>query len=314
MTRYVASRTGQAVLVLLGVYTGSFMLLYLLPSNALAILILNNSGGADVSLSSEELAEATAQAGLAGTWFEQYRRLLFDAFKGDFGTSIATGAEVSALLADALPHTLQLAALALLVALIVGVGGGYAIAGTRSRRIQTALLMLPPLSVAIPTFTVGLVLMNWLAFSWGVLPSGGNDGALALIMPSLTLAIPTAAIIAQVFSKSLLAQMRSPYAETAYAKGAVRRQVLLSHATRNAVAPTLAISGIVMGSLLGGSVVVETVFYRNGLGRLTVNSVLAQDSPVVLAVALLSAAVFVFVNLLVDISLPIIDRRIGWRS
>lgn len=306
----VLKRLGQAVLVLFGVFTGSFVLLYLLPADALVIRVYANSGG-DVTLSDEQLAQARAELGLDASPLRQYLDLLGDALRGDFGRSIQTGQHVSEMVAAALPHTLQVGALALLLGAIGGLLLGFLGAWFGPGRVRDTVLALPPLGVAVPSFVIGLVLIQWIAFDLALLPSGGNEGFTAIILPALTLAIPAAAVIAQVFSKSLIATLGQPYIETALAKGVGKRQLYLGHAFRNAISPTLAVGGIVIGNILAGSAVTETVFYRNGLGRLTVDAVNAQDSGVVLAVALLSAVVFVTVNLAVDLLLPVIDRRVG---
>lgn len=309
-TRYVAKRLGQAVLVLIGVFVGSFVLLYLLPSDALSIQILANSG-ADTVLDPAELAAERERLGLNGSVFAQFWHQLSGLLTGDLGRSIQTGQEVKSMIAKALPQTVSVAALALIIGSVAGILLGFAAASVKPGAARDMLLAIPPLGVSVPSFTVGLVLINWFAFEWGLLPSGGNSGFSALILPAVTLSIPTASIIAQVFGKSLIRTLAEPYIDTARGKGVSHAGILFGHAFRNAVSPTLAVSGILIGNLLAGSVITETVFYREGLGRITVDAVNAQDSGVVLAVSVLSAVVFVSINLVVDLVLPLVDRRIG---
>ena len=139
----------------------------------------------------------------------------------------------------------------------------------------------------------------------------GNEGWRSVVLPAVTLAIPTGAFIAQVLSKSLRTARREPYVDTARAKGASPTRVQLRHALRNAALPALTMAGLIVGQLLSGSVVAETVFSRNGLGRVTSTAVGAQDIPVVQGLVLFGATVFVVVNLVVDVLYPVLDPRVA---
>ena len=230
--------------------------------------------------------------------------------QGDFGVSIENGHDVAATVVQALPQTLALAALALAVSLALGLAVALAATYTRRRWLSELLLCLPPLGVSIPSFWIGLVLLQFFSFGWPFLPATGNTGFASLILPALTLAIPTSAAIAQVLAKSLAAALQQGYIDTAYAKGASRRRVHLRHALRNAAIPALTLVGMSAGHLLGGSVVTETVFSRAGIGRLTQIAVQAQDIPMVQGLVVLSTLVFVAVNLAVDLLYPLFDPRI----
>ena len=230
---------------------------------------------------------------------------------GDLGRSIQSGAPVTSAIGHALPQTLQLAGLALALAVVCGVALALLAAYTRSRWLRQSLLSLPPLAVSIPSFWVGLMLLQLFSFHWALFPAVGNEGFSSLVLPAITLALPTAAVIAQVLAKSLSTTWQQPYIETARAKGADRLRIVLHHALRNAIIPTLTMVGLIIGSLLAGTVVVETVFSRNGIGRLTATAVTDQDIPLVQGLVMLSAVIFVVVNLAVDLAYPLVDPRIA---
>jgi peptide/nickel transport system permease protein len=154
------------------------------------------------------------------------------------------------------------------------------------------------------------MLVQVFAFGLGLLPSVGANGPAALVLPAITLGLPTGALVAQVLAKSLAQALAEPYVTTARAKGVGRAGIHLRHALRNAALPALTVLGYIVGNLLAGSVVVETVFTRPGLGRLTVAAVGVQDIPLVQGIVVFAAAVFVLVNLLVDLIYPLLDPRI----
>ncbi|WP_432456976.1 ABC transporter permease [Cellulomonas iranensis] len=308
MTRYVLHRVVGAAAVLLAAFTAAFAVLYLLPSDPVSIMLDQSSTGGYVDPA--QVDALRARYGLDQGPLQQYLGALGRTLRGDLGTSVASGAPVAGLIAAALPETARLAALAL--GLAVAGGGALATAATwtRSARLRGFLLALPPLGVAVPTFWVGLVLLQVLSFRYPLFPAVGNRGAASLVLPAVTLAIPLGATVAQVLAHGMGAAWRAPYVETALAKGATRTRVQLHHVTRNAVLPALTLLGVLVGNVLAGSVVVETVFSRQGFGRLVQSAVTTQDIPVVLGLVVVAAAVFVVVNLLVDLAYPLLDPRL----
>jgi len=164
--------------------------------------------------------------------------------------------------------------------------------------------------VAVPTFWVGLLLLQLFSFRLHLFPAFGEGGVDHLILPAVTLALPTGAVIAQVLAASLESTRRQPFIDAARAKGVSRLRIQTRHALRLSSIPAFTIAGVIVGNLLAGSVVVETVFSRAGLGRLTQMSVMAQDIPVVQGVVVFGSLVFVLVNLVVDLLYPLIDPRI----
>jgi len=307
--RYVAGRLFQAVAVLWAAFTLAFVVLYLLPSDAVAIQL--GAAGVDIdSLTPAQLASARAQHGLDQPAFDQYRSALTGALHGDFGTSIARQAPVSELIGDRIGGTLTLSALAGVLAVVVGTTAAYAAALVPSRPLRGLLERLPAFGVAVPSFLVALILIQIFAFDLGWLPSTGNGGPAALVLPVVTMALPAAAALAQVLMRSFDETLREPYIVTARAKGLSRNAVQLRHAFRNAAAPALTIAGVLVGLTVTSAIVVETVFNRNGIGRLAQEAVLAEDVPVVLGLVVVAATGFVAVNLAIDLIYPLLDPRI----
>ncbi|GGM40682.1 ABC transporter permease [Promicromonospora citrea] len=308
MAAYVLRRVGGAVGVLWAAFTVSYLILYLLPSDPVAIMLDQGAGGERVDPA--RVAELRERYGFDQGPVQQYLTLLGRALTGDLGTSISSGAPVAGLIADALPQTAQLAGLAL----VLGLAGGTAIAGlaswTRAAWLRDLLLLLPPLGVAVPGFWVGLVLLHLFSFTWFVFPAVGNEGFSALVLPAVTLAVGLSAVVAQVLAQGLREAWRAPYVEVAFAKGAGRGRVLAAHVARNGSLPTVTVLGVLVGNLLGGTVVVETVFSRQGFGRLVENAVTTQDIPVVQGLVVVAAAVFVTTSLLADLAHPLLDPRV----
>jgi peptide/nickel transport system permease protein len=308
MRRYVIKRLAQAVGVLWAAYTVSFLVLDFLPGDP--VTAMAGAGMDSGQVDPAQLAALRHEYGFDKPVLVQYADYLGKAVRGDFGDSVSTGRPVSSTLADALPQTLQLTGAALLLAVLLG--GGLAVLATYTSRrwLRQLLLSLPPLGVSVPTFWVGLLLVETFSFRLHWFPAFGNDGLRGLILPAVTLAVPTGAQVAQVLAKSLLTALDQAYVETARAKGAGRWRIHLRHALRNASLPALTVVGLLVGQLIAGSVVVETVFSRDGLGRVTAAAVTAQDIPLVQGVVVFGALIFVVTNLVVDLVYPLLDPRI----
>ncbi|HKS13886.1 MAG TPA: ABC transporter permease [Pseudomonas sp.] len=310
MKRYLIGRVGQALLVLWGAYSITYFILYLLPGDTLSIMLSASGMEAD-GLSPEALAQAKAYYGLDKGLFEQYGDLLAGAVQGDFGQSLSLNRPVSELLIERLPQTLSLAGLAIVLSLVGGVGLAYLTAYIRWQPLKVALARLPSLGFSVPVFWMGLLLIQVFAFSLGWFPATGSRGFDSLVLPAVTLAIPSAAVYAQVLQRGFQGVWQEPYIITAFAKGLSRWQVQARHGLRNAALPILTLIGLQVGNTVSGAVLVETIFARNGVGRLAQEAVLRQDIPVVLAVVAVSAAAFVAVNLIVDLLYPFLDPRIA---
>ncbi len=309
MAGYLVRRVALAIGVLWAAVTVSFVVLYLLPGDPVATMA---GGGLDGEpLSPAALDALRARYGLDQPLIVQYGTRLWAALHGDFGTSIQSGQDVGAAIREALPPTIQISVAGLAFAVVFGSVVALVATYTSVRWLRQVLMALPSLAVSLPVFWVGLMLVQLFSFRLGLLPSVGAKGPESLVLPAITLGLPTGALVAQVLAKSLSLVLDEPYVVTARAKGAGRVAIHLRHALRNAALPALTVLGYVVGNLLAGSVVVETVFTRPGLGRLTVAAVSVQDIPLVQGIVVFAAAVFVAVNLLVDLVYPVLDPRIA---
>ncbi len=304
---YIARRIGQGLLVLWAAYTISFLILYLLPGDAATLFA---GGGDQETVDPALVAKLRTELGLDRPLWEQYLVALGRALTGDFGVSTQTGRPASELLLESLPPTLALTAFAFVLSVVFGVVLALAASLARASWLRSALSSLPPLGVSIPVFWIGLLLLQAFSFRLRLFPSMGNEGFESLVLPAVTIAIPSGAFIAQLLSRSLRSTLAQPYVEIVRAKGASERRVQLGHAFRNAAIPSLTMVGVLVGGLLSGAVVTETVFSRLGIGRLVVTAVNNRDVPVVQVVVVFAALVFVVANLVVDLVYPLIDRRI----
>jgi len=308
--RYLIGRLGQAALVLWAAYTATFFLLSVLPGDGIMIAFENPEMG----LSADQIAAIREYYRVDDPVLLQYVHALVGTVQGDFGYSITNAIPVADRLAAALPQTVQLAAAAFALALLLAAAIATASVFAPFAWVRRALDAVPSLFISIPAFWLGLVLIQVFSFQLGWVPMIGATPAEALILPVITLAIPISAPLAQVFCRSLDEVATRPFVQVVTAKGASRSWILLRHTAKNALLPTLTISGLLVGELIAGSVVTETVFGRSGIGRLVNDAVAGQDLPVIQAVVLLSALVFVTVNLIVDLLFPVLDPRLRARA
>ncbi|HEY0276211.1 MAG TPA: ABC transporter permease [Paenirhodobacter sp.] len=310
MAQYILGRIAQALLVLWGAYTISYAILYLLPSDPLALML--SVSGVDIDmLSADQVAQARAHYGLDRGPVAQYLHMLGQLLRGDLGVSLATGKPVAEMLATRLPETLKLAAAAVVLSVLLGAGFAYAVTLLRWTGLRVVLARLPAFGLSVPVFWTGLLLIQIFSFTLGWFPAMGNQGWAALVLPAVTLAVPSAAIYAQVLLRGLQDIWDQPFITTARAKGLSRARIQWRHVLRNAALPLLTLVGLQVGHTVSGAVLVETVFTRVGVGRLAQESVLRQDVTVVLAIVTISAAAFVIVNLIVDLIYPLLDPRIA---
>lgn len=306
--RYLLPKLGQFAFVILATYTLVFVLIHFLPGDPLVAALATKSGDATV-IDPAELEALRAKYGLDGSLWEQYFGHLVALVQGDLGISIATGVPVLEMIARAFPHSLEIATLALVFGVVSAVIITFLAYAAPWRWLRQFLLQLPPFGIAMPAFLTGLMLISVFAFTLGWLPSAGVRAPGSSLLPAITLALPVGAIFFQVFSAAVLEAMNSPYVFTAVSKGISPRTIFVRHLLRNALLPSITILGLLIGYLAGGTAVVETVFSRDGIGRLTVSAVLARDVNVIQGVVLLVGATYAAVNLIVDIAYGFIDPR-----
>ncbi|MBF0815686.1 ABC transporter permease [Microbacterium paludicola] len=303
---YVLRRVGQALLVLALTYTVAYLLLAALPGDA----VLARFGSPELGLSQEQLAEIRATYGADRSLIERYVDSTLGVLRGEFGYSVANGAAVGALIATSLPPTLILASLGLGAAVFLAVTIAFTATYGGATWLRRLFRGIPPFLVSLPVFWIGIVLVQVFSFRLGWVPVIGADPVEALILPVATLAIPIAAPLAQVLMRSIDEVREQPFVTVVRARGASTSWLLWRTVARNALVPTLTMAGLLFGELVGGAVVTEAVFARAGLGQLTAQAVANRDTPVLLAVVILSTVVFVAINLVVDLLYPVLDPRL----
>ena len=307
--RYVIGRVGQAVLVLAAAFTVAFILLQALPGDSILIKFENP----ELGLSAEQIASIRASYGADVPAPQQFLHTILGFLAGDFGYSVQKGAPVKLLLTEAIPETAKLAILGLGLAVILAAAIAFLSSLAPFAWLRGAVRALPSVFVSVPVFWLGIVLIQVFSFQLGLVPVIGAGPVQELILPVLTLAVPISAPLAQILVRSIDEVSLQPFIAVTRAKGATPRWVLTQAVARNAILPTITIAGVLLGELIGGAVVTETVFGRAGIGRLTEQAVSQQDTPVLQAVVVLSALVFVVVNLAVDLLYPVLDPRINTR-
>lgn len=304
MLTYVRRRLLLTGPVVLGVSVIVFSIVHLLPGDPVLVIL----SGANAT--PEQVAEVRAQLRLDDPLPVQYLRFLRRAVVGDFGRSIFSKRPVIDEIADQLPSTLQLAGTAILIAAAVGLALGIAAAVRHNTWIDRLAMLVALGGVSMPSFWLGLILIFVFSLHLGWFPATGHGGVSRLVLPAATIGLSYSAVIARLVRSSLLDVLRNNYIATARAKGLSEWLVVLKHGVGNALIPVTTIIGVQLGNLLAGTIIVETVFSRQGMGRLAVAAVLDKDYPLIQGVVLVSALGYVLVNLLVDLSYSVLDPRI----
>jgi len=310
MTRYLLGRVGQAVLVLWAAFTAAFILLQALPGDAILIKFQNP----ELGLSPDQIAEIRQSYGADSPLWSQYLHTLGNTLTGDFGTSVQAGVPVGHALLANLPPTVWLAGFGFALAVLLAVAIAALSSLAAFAWLRSAIQSLPSLFVSVPTFWLGIMLIQIFSIRLKLIPVINPGPWEGLILPVLTLAVPISAPLAQILVRSIDEISTHPFVAVARAKGASRAGVLWRHVARNTLLPALTIAGVLFGEILAGAVITETVCGLNGLGTLTERAVRNQDTAVIQAVVVLSAAGFVLVNLAVDLLAPVLDPRLRSRG
>jgi peptide/nickel transport system permease protein len=307
MLRYVLLKLGRALVVVWGAFTASFILLYMMPASPVELLFPPDSRD---SITPREFAKISSEYGFNQPVIVQYFHRLLDALHGNFGNSVVNGQPVLSAMGDVLPNTIELAASALVLAILLSIVIAWTATYTDFSWLRNLVATIPPLMVSVPSFLLGLIIVEIFAFRLGWFPPISGPGLSGLVMPAVALSIPVAGPIAQLLLRNFTVEYGSPYVLTSFSKGLRKGKVLRTEVLRNACLPALTQAGLIVGELLAGSVITETIFSRAGIGRLTEQAVQAQDIPTVQGVVMFVAACFVTVNFIVDVSYAIIDPRL----
>ncbi|WP_270933570.1 ABC transporter permease [Falsiroseomonas oryzae] len=328
----VLERLVQLPVVLFGVSLVVFLMITLTPGDPVEIML------ADQRATEEQAAMLRADLGLDRPLVERYLVFLGNAVTGDFGLSFFHRRPVIEVIAERLPATIELTLVALLIALLVAVPLGVAAAVRRDSWLDRGLSALSLFGVSLPGFWFGILLILLFAVQLGLLPVGGRipfdaevprltgfllldtlaagrpDAFLRalshLLLPAVTLGLPAAALLARVIRSSMVEVLAADYVLFAEAKGLPRRRVLYVHALKNALIPAVTVLAIEMGQLLGGSMIVETVFGWPGLGRVVVESIFARNYPLVQAAVLLYAVIYVLLNFCADLLYAALNPKV----
>ncbi|HEV2528766.1 MAG TPA: nickel ABC transporter permease [Thermomicrobiales bacterium] len=303
MTGYVLRRLGYSVFVLWGALTIVFIAVRVLPGDPAQLML-------GATATEEDVAALQSRLGLDQSLIAQYGTFLTDVVRLDFGDSLRVNRSAAGEVAARIGQTALLAAVALVMALAISFPLGI-LAALQPRSIVDRLVSVVSLvGQSVPSFWLGIVFILVFARELRWLPSAGSDSISHLVLPALTLALPLVGVMTRLVRSGLVDVLVEDYIRTARAKGLAPERVLRGHAMRNMLIPVITMIGLQAGNLLGGAVIVETVFAWPGIGRLLVEAIDNRDYPVIQAVILLITATFVLINLLVDLSYGLLDPRI----
>jgi ABC-type dipeptide/oligopeptide/nickel transport system permease component len=305
MRVFVLRRLLQSLVVLLGVSFVVFFILHLTGDPA-AVLLPPEASADDIRRFREAM-------GFDDPFLVQYARFLTGALQGDFGKSIRHGEPAFGLVLERMPATFELAGAALVIALALSIPAGIVSAVRRNTVVDYVSTVFALLGQSMPTFWLGIMLILFFSVSLNLLPSSGRGTLEHLILPAVTLGLFTTARITRLTRSGMLEVLNQDYIRTARAKGVSDPPVVWKHALKNAAIPIVTIVGLELGTLLGGSVITETIFAWPGVGRLSVQAIYNRDYPVVQAAVFLLASTFVLVNLVVDVVYTYLDPRIRFR-
>lgn len=306
MLRYAARRVLILIPLAWGVITITFLILHLTPGDPITEMIEEIQPGPEVEQMLRE------QFGLDKPLHIQYFRYVTGVFRGDFGRSLFTRTPVRDEILLRFPNTLQLALASMGVAVAIGLVFGISAAIVRIPGVSFLIMVGALVGIAMPHFWLGLMLILFLGVQLGWFPVVAGSGIHGLVLPAVTLGLSSGALLARLVRSTMLEVIRQDYIRTARAKGLTERVVIIRHALRNALIPILTVAGIQFGSLLGGTVIIESVFARAGIGRLAIIAIQQRDIPLVLGVVIFFAITYVLMNLLVDLSYAFLDPRIRY--
>jgi peptide/nickel transport system permease protein len=302
---YALRRTGQAIVVVLLAYVFTFVVISVLPGDPVTNTLRDPQNG----FTEEQIAQIVSYYGLDQPVLVQLWNSLSRFLIGDLGLSLRSSLPVSDLIFEVLPSTLVLATAALVVAVVLAFGIAFG-AQYLPRPFGPALRAFPSLFLSVPNFMIGLLLIQLFSFQLGLFRVIDSDSGLATFFAAVTLGIWVSAQIAEVLMANLDHEARQEYAGVARSRGLGRVQLLVRHLLKPSSLPVVTVLALMVGEVLGGSLITEAIFGRTGVGSLVQRSVSSQDLPVLQAVVTLSAVVFVVVNLVADLVYPLLDPRV----
>ena len=312
MQEFVLRRAATMMLVLVGVSILTYGLMFVTPGDPAETILRQQMGGRTPS--DAAITDFRQEHGLDEPVPVQYANWAVDVAQGDLRESYYEEKPVTEMIAERVPATFELAAAAMVVALVIAIPAGIVSAVHKGRAPDYVSQFGALLGVSMPNFWLGYLLIIVFALHLDVFPTYGVGGIDNLVLPAVTLGTGMAAIVTRLVRSSMLEVLDREYVDTARSKGLTERIVVYKHALRNALIPVVTIIGLQFGYLLNGAVVVEIVFQRPGLGKLLIDAIFARDYPVVQGLVLVIAVMFVFTNFLVDVTYRYIDPRISFES
>ena len=313
MWRYIERRVLVTIPVLIGVSLLAFSIIHLIPGDPARVLLGDMGGGSAAGdMSQQAYLNLRHQLGLDKPLAVQYVDYVLNAVHGNLGHSYQTNRSVGSLIVTAAPYTIELTVAGLGFAIVLGFVLGVIASLYRNTWIDSLAMLFSLIGLAMPSFWLGFILIEIFAFGLGWFPATGSNGVKTLILPAATLGFIAAGTVTRLVRSTMLEVLQQEYVVTARSKGLRERTVVVRHALRNALIPVVTIVGLQFGSLLAGAVIIETVFARQGLGRLIVDAVLSRDYPVIQGTIFVAAVIYVFVNLFVDLSYAWLDPRIKY--
>lgn len=311
MLIYILRRLGLMIFILLGVSVITFSMMHLVPGDPAEVIAMERYGE---EITAETIEFVRAEFGLDQPVYLQYFNWLTNVLQGDLGYSFRTDRPVLDEILARLPATLQLALAGMLIALVIAIPVGIISATRQYSAVDNISMFGALLGVSMPNFWLGLLLIMFFSVHLGWLPVFGRGGIEHLILPAITLGTGMAAITTRLIRSSMLEVLGQDYIRTARAKGLKEKVVIYKHALKNAMIPVVTIVGLQFAFLLEGAVIVEVIFAWPGIGRLLVDSIFARDFMLIQGCILFIAAMFVLVNLLVDVSYAYLDPKIRYEA
>ena len=304
MATNILKRVGQTVIILIGVALLIFIMLRIIPGNAIVTMMGEHANP-------EAIVRMTAELGLDQPFYAQFWKYITGVFSGDLGTSYSLNRSVFELIAASFPNTLRLAIAAALFAWTLGIVCGIIAAVRKNGLLDHLFMGVSLLGVSVPIFMVAMVLQYLLAHKLQLFPiSSGSAGWIGYVLPAIALGWNSAGSIARLTRSTLLEVLQEDYIDTARAKGYKQLPVIMRHGLRNAVLPVITMMAVQLSSLLSGAVICETIFSINGIGRLAVQAIEGRDIPLLQGTILFSTALVILGNLVADCLYSLLDPRI----
>lgn len=303
MTVYIFRRLLQMIPVMLGVTIVVFLIMQLVPGDPARLL-------AGEGATPEQIQAIRESLGLNKPLIQQYIDYLSQVLQGNLGTSMVTNSPVLEEILIRLPTTVELALASIFVAVTLGLLAGIISATKQNTWADMSIMVVALIGVSMPSFWMGLMLMYYFSVELGLFPVAGWGTLSHMVLPAITLGSGGAAIIARMTRASMLEVIRQDYIRTARAKGVSEAKIVFKHALKNALIPIITVVGLQFGTLLGGTVLTESVFAINGVGQLVINAIRTRDLPMVQGIVLMVSIIFMLVNMGVDVLYRTVNKRV----